>query len=335
MDGPNNGIVLYHYSFSPVARRVLWYLSLRGIDYAECKQPPVLPRPDVAALGIKYRRIPLMAIGRDIYCDSRIILRKLEELFPNSALSASSAEEKAVEKLLEIWNMEAGLFARASQLIPTSMPLLNDPHFTKDREDYSGRSWSKEQIEANRPEALAAIRSAFNVLETTLLADGRDWVLKGDHPTLADIEAIWTFDWLKGLKGALPQELISDKKYPKVFAWIARFNDALKAAKAKAPKPATLKGDAAAERILNASFVDKDPGFDLADPLGLQRGTEVEVFPIDSGTHHRDQGRLIGLTEEEIVLSTKAEGKEVHLHYPRVGFRIRGLAAKGGIHSML
>ena len=36
MDGPNNGIVLYHYSFSPFARRVLWYLSLRGIDYAEC-----------------------------------------------------------------------------------------------------------------------------------------------------------------------------------------------------------------------------------------------------------------------------------------------------------
>ena len=36
MGEPNNGIVLYHYSFSPVARRVLWYLSLRGIDYAEC-----------------------------------------------------------------------------------------------------------------------------------------------------------------------------------------------------------------------------------------------------------------------------------------------------------
>ena len=34
--GPNNGIVLYHYSFSPYAKRVLWYLSLRAIDYAEC-----------------------------------------------------------------------------------------------------------------------------------------------------------------------------------------------------------------------------------------------------------------------------------------------------------
>ena len=147
-----------------------------------------MPRPDVSALGIKYRRIPLMAIGRDVYCDSRICLRKLEELFPDSHMSASSAEGKAIRKLLEIWSMEAAVFTRASQLIPTSMPLLNDPKFTTDREDYSGRSWSKEQIAANRPEALAAIRSAFQVLETTLLADGRKWVLKTDQPTLADIE---------------------------------------------------------------------------------------------------------------------------------------------------
>ncbi|OAL22394.1 hypothetical protein AYO20_11180 [Fonsecaea nubica] len=317
MAGPNNGIVLYHYSFSPFARRILWYLSLRGLDYAECKQPPVMPRPDLSVLGVKYRRIPVMTIGRDVYCDSRIILRKLEELFSEGALGASSGEEKAIEKFLEIWSIEGGLFTRASQLIPTSMPLLNDPKFTKDREEYSGRPWSKEHIAENRPEALAAIRSGFKFLETTLLADGRKWVLKTEKPTLADIE------------GALPRELISDKKYPKVFAWIARFNDALKVAKAQAPKPASLKGDAAAERILNASFVDKDLGVDPADPLGLPQGTEVEVFPIDSGTQHHDRGRLVGLTEDEVVLSTQAKGKEVRLHFPRTGFRIKAVTGGG------
>lgn len=147
-----------------------------------------MPRPDLSALNVKYRRIPVLAIGRDIYCDSRIILSKLEQFFPNGALGASTAEEKAIEKFLESWAIEAGIFSRASQLIPTSMPLLNDPKFTKDREDYSGRSWSKEQIAANRPEALAAIRNAFKFLETTLLADGRSWVLKTQEPTLADIE---------------------------------------------------------------------------------------------------------------------------------------------------
>jgi len=129
-----------------------------------------------------------MAIGRDVYCDSRIILRKLEELFPNGALGASNPEEKAIEKFLEIWAIESGIFVRAAQLIPTSMPLLNDPKFTKDREEYSGRSWSKEQIALNRPEAVAAIRTGFKFLESTLLADGRQWILKTEEPTLADIE---------------------------------------------------------------------------------------------------------------------------------------------------
>ena len=136
-------------------------------------------------------------------------------------------------------------------------------------------------------------------------------------------KAIWTLDWLNGLKGALPQELISEKQYPKVFAWIARFNDALNAAKAKAPKPATIKGDVAAERILNATFHDKDLGIDTADPLGLQQGAEVEVFPIDSGTKHKDQGHLVGLTQDEVVLGIQANGQEMRLHYPRTGFRVR------------
>ena len=288
-----------------------------------------------------------MAIGRDIYCDSRIILRKLEEFLPDGALGASTPQDKAIEKFLQIWNIEAGIFVRASQLIPTSMPLLNDPKFTKDRQDFSGRSWSKEQIAANRPEALAAIRNGFEFLETTLLADGRQWMLKTDKPTLADIEgkqevrcrsainklmqeqAIWTFDWLNGLKGALPRELISAKQYPKVFAWIARFNDTFKAAKSQAPKPASLKGDAAVQRILNATFAEKELGVDSADPLGLQHGTEVEVFPIDSGSRHHDRGRLAGLTKDEVVLSVQAQGTELRLHYPRTGFRIKAVTSGG------
>jgi glutathione S-transferase len=151
-------------------------------------QPPVLPRPDVKALGIAYRRIPLMSIGRDVYCDTRIILQKLELLFPTGTIGASQPDQKALEKLLEIWTIDGGVFSRAGQLIPTSMPLLNDPKFTKDREDFNGRSWDKDKIEANRPEALAHIRDAFNFLETTLLADGRDWILKTEKPSLGDIE---------------------------------------------------------------------------------------------------------------------------------------------------
>lgn len=184
----HNDIVLFHYPFSPFARRVIWYLTLRGIDYAQCMQPPYLPREDINALGVKYRRIPIMTIGRDVYCDTRLILSKLESRFPNGALGASQPDQKAVEKLLEKWTIDGGIFMRMAQAIPPEMPLLKDPKFTKDREDYTGASWSQENRKAVRPEAIAHIRDAFEFLETGLLADGREWILKTEKPSLADIE---------------------------------------------------------------------------------------------------------------------------------------------------
>ena len=154
-------------------------------------QPAILPRPDINALGVAYRRIPIMAIGRDVYCDTRLILQKLEERFPDGALSASQdANQKALQKLLGKWTVER-IFARASQLLPPQLPLLKDPKFQADRKDFTGSEWTSEAMEAMRPEALAHIRDAFHLLETTLLSDGRDWILKTEKPSLADIEGIY------------------------------------------------------------------------------------------------------------------------------------------------
>ena len=162
-----------------------------------------------------------MSIGRDIYCDTRLTLQKLEERFPNGALGAKKEDEKAIEHLLEKWTVEGPLFPRAASLIPTNLPAMTDPKFTKDREDFSGRPWSKDALERGRPESVAYMRSCFDLLETTLLADGRDCMLKTDKPSLADIEgwllknpvpksselifmvAIWAFDWLVELKGSM------------------------------------------------------------------------------------------------------------------------------------
>ena len=151
-------------------------------------QPPVLPREDINALGVKYRRIPIISIGCDVFCDTRLILQKLEERFPSGALGATQPDQKAIEKLLGKWTVDGGVFVRASQLIPPELPLLNDPNFIKDREDYGGRSWDKSDVTNMRPEALAHMRGFFSFLESTLLADGREWVLKTEKPSLADIE---------------------------------------------------------------------------------------------------------------------------------------------------
>lgn len=246
---------------------------------------------------------------------------------------------------------------RAAQAIPPEMPLLKDPKFTKDREEYTGRSWRQEDVKAMRPEALAHLRDGFDMLETGLLADGREWILGTEKPSLADIEcssaqfplhilpkpqcpsargllmcgltgwltepfsflAIWPFHWLLSMKTALPPTLVSPKTHPLTHAWIARFNSALSAAKASAPKPTTLSGPDAVAQILKAEYAEPEAGVDEGDPAGLRRGMEVESWPIDSGSRHRDRGRLVGLTRGECVL----QGGEVRVHHPRWNFRVR------------
>ena len=99
-------------------------------------------------------------------------------------------DQKAIERLLEHWAIDSGIFVKAAALIPSDMPLMKDPKFTKDREDFSGRGWSKENVDRGRPEALVGIKQACEFLEGSMLADGREWILKTEGPSLADIEGM-------------------------------------------------------------------------------------------------------------------------------------------------
>lgn len=136
--------------------------------------------------------------------------------------------------------------------------------------------------------------------------------------------AIWPFDWLVGMKGALPADVISERQFPKVYAWIKRFGEAVRAAKSSGPKVVTLKGPEAVSFVSDANLAESGGHVDAADPLGLGEGQEVEVWPIDSGFNHHDRGRLVSLTPDEVVLAsrTKTGQDAVRIHFPRWGFRV-------------
>ncbi|CAG8982827.1 hypothetical protein HYALB_00006636 [Hymenoscyphus albidus] len=243
-----------------------------------------MPRPDITAIGTLYRRIPILSIGRSIYNDTRLILQKLETL----------------------------LFMRASQLIPADMPLLKVKGFQRDREEYTGRSWSREGIERVRGEALVDVRGAFERVEGLVFGDGREW----------------------NLKGALPPTYISATYFPKVFAWIERFSAAERAAASQLGKLRTIKGPEALEIVSSSDFAEglHQEG-NIEDPTGLKLGQEIEVWPIDSGFRNRDRGTLVRLDGEEVVIErVNGRGVVVRVHAPRHGFRVRVV---GGEESRL
>lgn len=122
----------------------------------------------------------------------------------------------------------------------------------------------------------------------------------------------------------MPESVISKTQFPKVFAWIARFKHAIEAAREAGPKAVKVKGSEVLEYITGkAKFAESIGEVDANDPLGLKAGDEVEIWPHDSGFSHKDRGRLVTLTPNEVVISKKIgrEG-EIRLHAPRWGFSI-------------
>lgn len=279
-------------------------------------------------MGVKYRRIPILSIGRDVYLDTRLIIRKLEQLYPSlPKLGASSADQKALERLLEHLSIDGGVFTSAMRLIPADLPLLRDPKFQKDRADFTGERLTRETAAALRPEAVSEIRQAMELLETTLLADGREWILKTDKPTLADIEAVWPLHWLSSMPGALPADQVSATQFPRVYGWIQRFQKAVSTAKAGQPKPNTVSGEQAEEIITKSPYNEQEGQVEAVDGLvifhHLAKSKKVALWPTDTGANHKDVGKLVSLTATEVVIEPEAEGGKIRLHAPRHGFRVR------------
>ena len=125
--------------------------------------------------------------------------------------------------------------------------------------------------------------------------------------------AIWPFRWLIALKGALPPSSFSEESFPNVYAWIDRFSKAVSTAKSAAPKPTTPpKGAEGVKYIVSAEYHEPEGGVEASDPLGLEKGQDVESWPTNSGSRHHDRGKLASLTSEEVVLASQSKigGKE-------------------------
>jgi len=290
----------------------------------------MMPRPDVAKLGINYRRIPLLSIGRDVYLDTRLIIEKLEQLPGRPKLGAANNNERVTERLLQAFNIDGGIFNYCFQALPTDLPLLQDPAYYKDRGDYIGFDVTKESLIRNRADAIAELRGAFDFLEKTLLADGREWALGTDGPRLADIEAIWPFHWLTGLPGALPQETFSPVTYPKVYSWVARFQKAVSDAKKTYGRAKGISGEEAFRAITSSPYNEQPGAIDESDPVvaaeGLKRGTQVTIWPSDTGSSYKDTGKLVSINQTEVVFETlvpESRSTAVRVHAPRHGFRVR------------
>ncbi|GIZ37091.1 hypothetical protein CKM354_000055400 [Cercospora kikuchii] len=341
---PDSQIILFTFPESVYGRRIARYLNLRQIPFTQIRVPPNMPRPILSErLGIQYRRIPVLSIGRDIYIDTRLILRKLESLDtigdPSTRLGAKDSFGSGIEDILEEFIIDGGPFWRTAGLIPVDSPLMQDPVWVKDRFDGSGGQFTKEKLVQLREWNLSQERLYFGMVEK-LLGDGRKWLLGGEGPGLAEIHAGWVFDWAISMAEGVPdgryaakedlRRELGEERFPKVWEWVRRFREVTMEAEQR-NKGAGVLGegrdaeDAVVEKILEAQFTERgDLEFDENDVLGLKKGQKISVSPTDFGFTHKDEGKLAGLTKDEVVIESPVPKEQgiVRLHFPRFNFKV-------------
>ncbi|KAJ9500577.1 hypothetical protein H2202_003793 [Exophiala xenobiotica] len=262
---PQPPIVLFDYQFAPNAQRARNLLWVCDIPYQSCEQPFRMPRPDLADLGITHRRIPVNAIGRDVYADNRAFIEAVQSIFPEktSVLSKSPADQ-AYE-------------AFGQRTFWVTLPLVPVPFLTKDfledREELFS-CFNRPDYEQLRPSALAEFRQMLDIVENDFLAQG-PWI-GGNKCGVADINASWMIKMVLQTLEVEKEPGFGAADLPKVHAWINGFprHSADNA-------PEQISGGDAKRKLLDADYAAVEIGIDPLDPTRLTIGTAVTVEPND------------------------------------------------------
>src|SRR5213593_2070890 len=165
-------LILHHYDTSPFSEKIKKVLAYKDLAWCAVEQPTIMPKPQLVPLTGGYRRIPVLQIGADVYCDTQVIVRLLERLHPAPTLYPGASEGTC-----HAWNLWADrlvflpavatVFAESWQLLP--------PGFIEDRTKMvPGRDFSAIPREA--PHAREQLRGFLATIEAQL-ADGRPYLL--------------------------------------------------------------------------------------------------------------------------------------------------------------
>src|SRR4029453_15738602 len=73
-------VILHQNPLSLSAEKIRRIVAYKKIPWRSVEQPMMAPKPDLTALTGGYRRIPVLQIGSDVYCDTECIVRRLERL---------------------------------------------------------------------------------------------------------------------------------------------------------------------------------------------------------------------------------------------------------------
>ena len=299
--------VLYHYPASPYAEKVRLLFALSQTRWSSVLVDPQPPRPVLQALVGGYRRIPVLQIGADVFCDSRICAKVIATESSSPELSEDVMSRIAADLAREaegrvfFASVGAAKTHRALWMLFTMGGLRGIRLFLQDRQ----RMMRGARVDAPRGRrALEVLLDFCGRLDTCL--QSRPF-LAGDAPGYADAccyHPLWMWRRLGG-ESTLRQ-----------FSHVRRWCSALD--QVARPSPEQLTADQALDRALNQAprpLPDSGQASDL-----LHR--KVRVSPSDYA-FDATEGELVYIDDQVIIIARDtARTGIVHIHFPVAGYAL-------------
>lgn len=305
MSNLSDAIIFHHYDISPFSEKVRVAFGIKGVTWYAVEQPVIMPKPELTALTGGYRKIPVMQIGADIYCDTQIILRELEARHPTPSLFVG--DDKGLGWGLGLWT-DRTLFQAAVAVIFGSASGFADEAFIKDREKLMGRPFDTAEMQKAVPFMKEQLRAQLDWLNSQL-ADGRTYLL-GEAAGLTDVDAYYNLAFIRWIA---PEGAAIIDAFPHVCAWEKRIQGIGHGERLAMDRETALD---IARDATSTTTPHTDPG----EPNGLKAGDKIMVMADDYG---RDPvaGELVSSSAQHVALKRNdPRVGDVTIHFPRAGF---------------
>jgi len=304
-------LILHHYPASPFSEKARLILGFKGLSWRSVMISPVMPKPDLTALTGGYRKTPVLQVGADIYCDTALMARRLEQqkasptFFPEGqeftvASFAAWSDSIMFQHAVSLVFQPESIALRFAKVPPEAVKA-----FIADRAElFSGGTASRLTLE----QAKHQWPTLMSRLELQLERNG-DFLF--GEASIADFSLAHTLWFLKQTPVTAPFV----DAYPAVSAWLNRvlgfghgaFSD--------------MSATDALEIARNATPAAL-PDEVFEDPNGFTLGQKVAISAVDYGVDPVE-GELVFAGREELILRREDERTGVvHVHFPRFGFRI-------------
>lgn len=307
-------IILHHYPESPFAEKIRLLLGFKQAGYGAVTVPAIMPKPGLVPLTGGYRRTPVLQCGADVYCDTALIARVLDDLFPDESIFPAHSE--AAVAAMARWT-DSVFFRAAIGIAFQPRALAENPRFQapaaldaflRDRRAFAGGGSLAMPLET----ALPLFHNHLRKLDRQL---ARSAFLFGSVPTEADF-ATYHCCWCVHRQPVLAD---SFDGYDNLLQWLSVMRafghgDPVELGAAQALDSAAAVSPRVAEGRTLAAFD------------GLRPGQRVEVLPTDYGVDPV-RGVLMQSTVDHLSLLREDERVgTVAVHFPRVGFQVRAVA---------